>query len=185
MNREAHQIAMNPPACFQFCPRCGVKRSTRTDLSPLRCEACDFLYYFNPAVAGAAIILDDQGRALLIRRAKEPSKGKLGLAGGFIDVGETAEEGVRREVREEVNLELEPLQFLCSFPNHYFYQEVTYPVLDLFFVARARERHRAQALDAVESFDWYDVSQVSPEEMAFPSMQKAWALFQETQHRFL
>lgn len=169
---------MQPSLCFRFCPRCAAERPSTPPLEPFRCGACGFLYYFNPAVASAAILLDPHGSALFIRRAKEPAKGKLGMAGGFIDIGETAEEGLRREVREEVNLELDSIQFLCSQPNSYEYQGVTYPVLDLFFVARTLSPARAAALDAVESFCWLDPRTVDPGELAFPSMQEAMRVFQ-------
>lgn len=102
----------------------------------------------------------------------------LGLAGGFIDVGETAEEALRREVREEVNLELDSVDFLCSQPNSYSYRDVTYPVLDLFFVASVSRPEAAAALDAVESFCWRDPLNVRPEELAFPSMRAAVQVFQ-------
>ena len=100
-----------PWQIFRFCPRCGVARAEPTgEVAPFRCEACGFLYFFNPAVAVAALILRDDGKALFIRRAKEPAKGRLALVGGFVDVGESAEHALRREVREEVQLELDQLR---------------------------------------------------------------------------
>lgn len=169
---------MTPALSFAHCPRCGTKREVVENATPFRCGACQFVYYFNPTVAAAAILLRTDGRGLFIRRAKEPSKGMLGLVGGFIDIGETAEQGLRREVREEVGLELDELSFLCTQPNSYRYLDVTYPVLDLFFVARVLNPEKATALDDVESFCWMDPRSVRAEDMAFPSMREALRLFQ-------
>ena len=89
--------------------------------------------------------------ALFIRRAKEPAMGKLALPGGFIDEGETAEEGIRREFTEEVGFAPGAIDFLCSRPNLYLYKEVTYPVLDFFFVARSCGDEIPEPLDGVAS----------------------------------
>src|SRR4051812_43391840 len=99
---------MRPAELFRFCPRCAAPRAPENvGHTPLLCAACGFAFYFNPTVAAAAFIFDPQGRILLIRRAKEPAAGKFGVPGGFIDFGESAEDGMRREVREEVGLEVE------------------------------------------------------------------------------
>jgi 8-oxo-dGTP diphosphatase len=57
----------------------------------------------------AAVIWNDRGEVLLIRRAKEPRKGQWSLPGGKLEFGETLIDGVQREVREETGLEVEIL----------------------------------------------------------------------------
>ena len=141
--------------------------------TPFECGACGLLYYFNPCAAVAGIVLNSAGEALLLRRAKDPAKGKLAVPGGFIDIAERAEDALCRETREEVGLELSDLKFLCSQLNSYLYKELTYPVLDLFFVARARNPEAAQSLDGVESFIWMKPQSVNLEEIAFPSIRAA------------
>lgn len=159
---------------FRFCPRCGVARAPASQgARPLRCEACDFLFFFNPAVAVAALIVRDDGKALFIRRATEPAKGRLALVGGFVDVGESAEQALRREVREEVQLELDQVQWLSSHPNDYAYHGTIYPVVDLVFLARTADHERAAALDGVASFEWVDPQVVDLDDLAFPSMRDA------------
>src|SRR5260370_53496 len=116
---------MKPIEHFQFCPRCGQRLERAASDQSLSCPACGFVYYFNPAIAAAAFILNASGQTLFIRRAKDPAKGKLAIPGGFVDVGETAESALRREIREEVNLGLGSLRYLCSATNQYQYKEVT------------------------------------------------------------
>ena len=62
-----------------------------------------------PALTTDCVIFDDQGRVLLIRRGHDPFKGAYALPGGFVDIGETVEEACRREVREEVGIEVADL----------------------------------------------------------------------------
>ena len=160
-----------PWALFRFCPRCGLPRAAATTTpDPFRCDACGFLFFFNPAVAVAALVVRGDGRALFIRRAKDPARGRLALVGGFVDPGENAEGALRREVLEEVGLELTRLEFLSSSPNEYHYRGTTYPVVDLIFLGIAADDTRAAALDGVASFEWLDPMVVDPDDLAFPSM---------------
>jgi len=164
---------MEPATLFKYCPRCGQPRGTDRPLQPFQCGDCGFHYYFNPCLAVAAILLGPDERALFIRRAKEPAKGKLAVPGGFVDLGETAEEALRREIKEEVNLKVGPLEFLCSAPNEYLYRGVNYPVLDLVFVCRAISVKGVAALDGVESFCWLKPTEVEVDQIAFPSIRAA------------
>lgn len=148
-------------------------------MQPFHCDGCGFHYYFNAAPAVAALVFDDAGRALFLRRAKDPAKGKLAVPGGFVDLGETAEAALRREIREEVNLEVGPLDYLCSQVNEYFYRGVKYPVLDFFYVTRALGTEGIAALDGVESFHWMRPGEVDMEAIAFPSIRAAVQLIRE------
>jgi ADP-ribose pyrophosphatase YjhB (NUDIX family) len=168
---------MQPASLFKFCPRCGQPRAEGRPVQPFVCESCGLHYYFNPCLAVAAILLGPDDRALFIRRAKEPAKGKLAIPGGFVDIGETAEQALRREIKEEVNLEVGALEFLCSALNEYLYRGVNYPVIDLVFACRAVAAEQAVALDGVESFCWLKPQEVDPAEIAFPSIREALRLF--------
>lgn len=165
---------MRPSELFRYCPRCGhAGPPERLGNIPFRCDHCGLVYFFNPTVAAAAFLFDTQGKALFLRRAKEPAKGKLAIPGGFVDIGERAEDALAREIREEVGLEVEDIRFLASFPNYYHYRDVTYPVCDLIFTARAVEADKARPLDGAEAIEWLSLLEVTPEDLAFPSMQKS------------
>ncbi len=168
---------MRPAELFRFCPRCGAPRAAENvGQIPLRCAPCGFTFFFNPTVAAAAFVFGTNGRALFIRREKEPAAGKLGIPGGFIDIGETAEDALRREVREEVGIEIECVSFLMSCPNMYLYRDVTYPVVDLVFTAQAIAPESAKPLDAVTGIEWHPLGLVDENELAFPSMRASLAV---------
>ncbi len=58
-----------------------------------------------PLVAADAVVFDDTGRILLIRRKYPPFQGQFALPGGFVEIGETTEAAALRELREETGLE--------------------------------------------------------------------------------
>jgi ADP-ribose pyrophosphatase YjhB (NUDIX family) len=158
---------------FRHCPGCGAPLPPAAEPRLLHCGRCGFHYHFNPAIGTGAILVAPDGRILLTRRLHDPGRGKLGLPGGFADAGETAEEALRREVREEVGLEVADLAYLCSGVNWYPYRGITYPVLDLFFVARLPAALEARALDEVASCAWLRPAEIDFAAIAFPTVRAA------------
>ncbi len=63
-------------------------------------------YPEQPVVGVGGVVVRD-GRALIIKRAHEPRKGEWSLPGGHLELGESLQDAVRREIREETNLEIE------------------------------------------------------------------------------
>lgn len=102
-----------PPA--RFCQVCGHELVERYVASEKRvraqCEACGHVHYVNPRVV-AAIVVAHAGRLLLQQRAVEPRAGFWTFPGGFLEMGETLQEGARRETLEEVGLDVEPRSLL-------------------------------------------------------------------------
>lgn len=164
---------MEPKAHFHFCPRCGARLVEPPADNRLQCSACGLLLFFNPAVSVGAFVFRLDGAMLWLRRAKEPRRGKLGLPGGFIDFNETAEEALQRETREEVGIAVHDAKFILSLPNRYEFRGVTYPVLDLFFTARAVNPERAKPLEEVSELLWIQPEAVGLDDIAFVSVREA------------
>ena len=104
----AHELR---PDTLRFCPLCGASVEWRVVSRDMRvypvCPACDFVCYLHPKIVAITIPVRD-GRILLTRRAIEPAHGLWTFPGGYVDWGESVAEAARREMREEVGLDLPP-----------------------------------------------------------------------------
>ncbi len=96
---------------FKYCPICGSSHFNISSEKSRKCEDCGFEYFVNPSSANVAFILNEKGELLVERRKNNPAKGTLDLPGGFADMNETVEEGLRREVMEETGLEVTELKY--------------------------------------------------------------------------
>jgi ADP-ribose pyrophosphatase YjhB (NUDIX family) len=164
---------------FRFCPHCGRKGILLHPDHALRCDNCGFVLYLNVATAVGAIIVDEQGRVLLLRRAQDPAKGKLGPPGGFLNHGENAEDALIREVKEETNLEVTSLRYLCSCPNYYPYKGILYTTTDLYYVCTVRSLDTLKALDEVDSCVLLPPNEIDPDQIAFASLTHALKAFSQ------
>lgn len=163
---------MNFQDLFRFCPRCGSSRFVTNNEKSKRCQDCDFVYYINPSAATVAVIVNEREELLVVRRGKEPAKGTLDLPGGFSDMGETSEEGVIREVREETGLDVVQVQFLFSIPNSYCYSDLDIPTMDMFYRCRVRSTQSVRAMDDAAEALWIPLSELHPEEFGLTSIRK-------------
>ena len=104
---EKSRIFFPMKSRIQYCWECGARAKTAFVEGRDRkvCSACGQVLYENPFPTTAAIIVNDRDEILLVRRAVPPARGEWCLPGGFLELGETPEEGVLRELKEETNLE--------------------------------------------------------------------------------
>jgi 8-oxo-dGTP pyrophosphatase MutT (NUDIX family) len=94
------------PDRFAHCTFCGA-RFTRGQPWPRRCAACGETSYLNPKPV--AVVLQPVGAGLLVvRRGIPPPRDRLALPGGYIEVGETWQQAVVRELHEETGLAADP-----------------------------------------------------------------------------
>jgi 8-oxo-dGTP pyrophosphatase MutT (NUDIX family) len=126
---------------FSYCPSCASRNIRFENNKKFFCPDCGFVYYHNNAAATGCIISTGKGILFLVR-GKEPSSGKLDLPGGFVDPGEGAMEGLRRECREELGWDPASVpetgfSLLASFPNTYPYRGIVYSTCDMFFTLEA------------------------------------------------
>jgi NAD+ diphosphatase len=97
---------------FRFCGRCGSPTKELEEQRVKRCPACKATYYprLSPSII-VSVVKDDQ--ILLARSARFP-KGMYSVLAGFVEAGETLEECIRREVREEVGIEIHKIRYFGS-----------------------------------------------------------------------
>ncbi|WP_442507297.1 NUDIX hydrolase [Novipirellula sp. SH528] len=153
----------------RFCPHCGVPNKKIGSI-PFRCSSCGFANFFGPCGAVGALVVNEQNELLLVRRARNPEKGKWGLPGGFVDRGETIELALTREVFEETQLKVSSHDFLMSHPNDYRYGGIIVSVIDLFFVCKVSNASEIALQESeLTEFRYVDKASSLFDNMAFPS----------------
>lgn len=155
--------------------RCGTALRTVREAGHARrrCPTCGFTFYDNPVPATVAI-LERGGRILLARRARPPYAGTWDLPGGFLEAGESPEQGLRREVREELGLETRQIR-LWDFATDW-YGRGGFPVLALIYrITTAPGEPRAA--DDVSEARWFSRAQLPLRDVGFPSMRRALRIY--------
>lgn len=171
---------MHPLEKFRYCPVCGSKHFEIQDGKSKKCENCSFEYYLNPSAANVALILNANDELLVVTRKKEPAKGTLDLPGGFADIGETAEEGVMREVKEETGLVVCEAKYVFSFPNVYLYAGFEVKTLDSFFICRVDDFSTLQAQDDAAALQWIPINEIHTELFGLRSVRHGLRRFVES-----
>ncbi|ETX06623.1 NUDIX hydrolase [Candidatus Entotheonella palauensis] len=161
---------------LKYCPSCGEDTLQQHCLKSLQCAICQCTLYLNTA-AGVGAIITCGEQILLAVRGQDPCAGKLDIPGGFVDYGETAEQALARELKEELDLNLNVNtvlpSYFCSFPNTYPYRGIVYQTLDFFFLIRLGHKPVLQAGDDVADVVWMHRADLSLEDIAFASGRQA------------
>ena len=169
---------MHPLDHFLFCPHCGSRRFSVHDVKSKHCADCGFTYYANAMSATAAFItreVDSRRQLLVVRRANEPARGTLDLPGGFVDMEETGEEGICREISEETGLTVaaSDLRYLFSLPNLYLYSGMTLHTLDLFYAVDVPPTAVPHPADDASACLWIDIASLNPADFGLRSISRA------------
>lgn len=156
---------------LKYCPNCGKESLNWDGEKKWSCPVCNFTLYNN--VAGAvAVVIRHGDEIYLTKRNQDPKKGKLDLAGGFVDPRESAEETCQRELFEELQLKIDilNLKYITSLPNTYQYKEMDYNTIDLFYEYRVSEKFEVSlALSEISETQWIPLKNINPDDLAFDS----------------
>lgn len=154
---------------FNNCPMCPSKEINFDGIKKYSCPKCGWVFYQNTAAAVAGIF-EYEGKYLAVIRNREPAKGMLDFPGGFVDPLESAEEALKREAREELNIEPDSVDYLCTSPNIYNYKSIEYSTCDIFFTAKLTNINFQLEESEIAGFVWKTLDELKPEDFAFRSM---------------
>lgn len=116
------------PFAWNYCPICGEVLVLRDDGEKPRpnCARCRRFFYRNPLPAVCCILTRNHTDLLLARRANEPCRGEWAFPGGFIEMDETTEQALTREMQEETGVHIrEPRLIGVSTQQSQYYGAVT------------------------------------------------------------
>ncbi|MEL7227792.1 MAG: NAD(+) diphosphatase, partial [Cyanobacteria bacterium J06576_12] len=138
----------------QFCGHCATPTTQRPQDRVKRCPKCHFRQY--PQLSPAVIMLVHRGDQLLLARAPRFRTGMYSVLAGFVEPGESLEETVAREVREEVGIEVKNIRYFGS-------QPWPFPKsLMIGFVAEYASGTITPDLAEIEAADWFEKDDIPP-----------------------
>lgn len=163
---------LHPLSDFKYCPHCGSTSFVEHNLFSKHCLDCGFIYYPDAAAATVAVILNEHGQLLCVRRDRDPARGTLDLPGGFVDPGESLTDGLVREVREEVGGEVTDYTFLFSLPNTYLYSGHLVHTADAFFHCHLHDTSVIRAADDAAALAWHPLDTLDPTAFGLDSVRR-------------
>ena len=167
----------HPSNLFNYCPKCGNKDLTFNGVKVLSCPACGLDYYINPAPAVAVVLEYPDRSIVLTRRKHEPRQGTFDLPGGFVEINESVEDAARREIFEELHVEVSSMNYIGSFPNEYVYKGVSYYTCDMAFVCPIPEGTLLHPSDDVSEALIIKPKDIDHQQISFPSISNILRLY--------
>lgn len=161
---------MNPQKAYKFCPRCKRKFKKSSDYV-LACTSCGYKFYINPAPCNSVIIENKKGQIMLVKRRVDPKKGFWDLPGGFIQPNENLERSVKREIKEELGINVEMEEIIGTYGDEYEFQNVLVPTLGIVVTAKASSTD-FRAKDDITSYKFFALKDVLKQKLAFRSLRE-------------
>lgn len=162
---------MKPSEAFKFCPKCGGKFDRNKD-NLLVCSNCNFRFYLNPLPCNALILENNKGEILLVKRKFDPKKGYWDLPGGFIEPGEDLDLSSKREIKEELGLDIEITKIVGVYADKYPYSGVDYSTFCVVAAAKILNGE-IKYHDDIIGFQFFPKNEILNQELAFESLKTA------------
>lgn len=162
---------MTPLEAYKYCPNCG-KEVNNKNQDLFKCPGCGFQMYDNPRPTINVVIENKNKGILLAKRIFEPYKGYWDIPGGFIQTGETWQEAAKREISEELGIDVDVKNIFTARTNEYEYSGITYPVLSMFTFALT-DAEPSKVADDVSDFKFVSRKKILQEKLAWEEMQKS------------
>jgi ADP-ribose pyrophosphatase YjhB (NUDIX family) len=169
---------------YKYCPYCATPLERRERFGQVRpvCPTCGFVYFQDPKVAVIGFVVRDE-RLLLIRRAVDPAKGKWALPGGYMDAGEMPDRALKREMWEEVGLDIDVERLLEIYPMAGPGVDARGIVLAYAAVPTNHVDGRPlEAHDDVSEAGWFAPDEI-PDELAFESTRALLAAWRDRREK--
>jgi len=148
---------------YRFCPSCGCnlpsQRKANGKAGNQSCSQCGFVYYKNPKPCVGAVIIEN-GKVLLARRANEPFKDHWDFPGGFLECNEKPQEGLRREVAEELTIGVKAIHVLGIYPDTYGPGDDA--TLNIYYSCKISNGKITPQAEIAKA-QWFDINSLPPE----------------------
>jgi ADP-ribose pyrophosphatase YjhB (NUDIX family) len=155
---------------WRVCPRCASELEHAFER--VECQACGFVAHSNSETTVGALVVDGDGRLLLVRRARDPYGGTWDVPGGFLNEDEHPLDALRRELVEETGLAVEPVDFVDLMLDRYGTGEDAATTLNLYWTARVTGGEAKAGDDAAE-LRWFAPNELPPDdEIGFPNVRE-------------
>jgi 8-oxo-dGTP diphosphatase len=142
---------------INFCPRCGTPVTLENKFGKVRpaCPACGWLHFADPKVA-AAVLIEQDGRVLLVRRTNDPFRGLWTLPAGFVDADEDPASAAARECLEETSLTVRVTRVLDVIAGREHPRGADFVIV----YAAEVESGTPLAADDADAVGWFDRSEL-------------------------
>lgn len=151
---------------YKFCPVCGgrLENKFHHGEKQLICSKCHFVFYQNSRPTTSALITKGN-KILLVKRSIKPKLDYWDTPGGFLKEGEEPIKGLKREIREELGIEIFKIRFLGIYLDEYFWAGLKLKTLNIYYLAQIKSGKIRPADDVAEA-RWFSRSEI-PRKMAF------------------
>ncbi|MFC1663033.1 NUDIX hydrolase [Patescibacteria group bacterium] len=163
---------------YNYCPICGHKlvwqhESKHHLKEPKRqlCTNCQFVLYESTASTVSALILNNKKEVLLAKRNGPPNPGYWDAIGGFLEGGEHPITGLKREIKEEINVTLKDIKYFNIYMDTYYHRQLTSYTMNIYFTATIASGSPKASSD-VAGVKWHSLKKL-PAKIAFPNVSKA------------